>query len=178
MIWFPFNSPYKRLFYKVGFYFRTIHQEVRRAAAKEWCLWEMGTSKLIPDSAYIDKVVFLLIFQIGKVAFALLIFYVVYPASLHFQFLSCILCSTARRLITSTLQLRSPVLSATTLWTGNIGSAKPDIYLRSHRSASYRKIYVAIQDICGGSLHSEECQQTGKHTSSYRSGEKSSKPKV
>merc|ERR1712241_1427206 len=30
-------------------------QEVRRAAAKEWCLWEMGTSKLIPDSAYIDK---------------------------------------------------------------------------------------------------------------------------
>merc|ERR1712222_250127 len=25
------------------------------AAAKEWCLWEMGTSKLIPDSAYIDK---------------------------------------------------------------------------------------------------------------------------
>ena len=31
-------------------------QEVRRAAAKEWCLWEMGTSKLIPDSAYIDKV--------------------------------------------------------------------------------------------------------------------------
>ena len=31
-------------------------KEVRRAAAKEWCLWEMGTSKLIPDSAYIDKV--------------------------------------------------------------------------------------------------------------------------
>ena len=30
--------------------------EVRRAAAKQWCLWEMGTSKLIPDSAYIDKV--------------------------------------------------------------------------------------------------------------------------
>ena len=33
-----------------------LSQEVRRAAAKEWCLWEMGTSKLIPDSAYIDKV--------------------------------------------------------------------------------------------------------------------------
>ena len=29
---------------------------VRRAAAKQWCLWEMGTSKLIPDSSYIDKV--------------------------------------------------------------------------------------------------------------------------
>ena len=85
MIWFPFNSPYKRLFYKVGFYFRTIHQEVRRAAAKEWCLWEMGTSKLIPDSAYIDKVVLLLILQIHKVAFAYLIFYVVYPASLLFN---------------------------------------------------------------------------------------------
>jgi len=28
---------------------------VRRAAAKEWCLWEMGTSKLIPDTKYIDK---------------------------------------------------------------------------------------------------------------------------
>ena len=175
MIWFPFNSPYKR-FYKVGFYFRTIHQEVRRAAAKEWCLWEMGTSKLIPDSAYIDKVVFLLIFQIDKMVFALLIFYIFCFSIFHF--LSCIPSSPAPRLITSTLQLRSPVLSATTLWTGNIGSAKPDIYLRSHRSASYRKIYVAIQDICGGSLHSEECQQTGKHTSSYRSGEKSSKPKM
>ena len=34
----------------------SFSQEVRRAAAKEWCLWEMGTSKLIPDSAYIDKV--------------------------------------------------------------------------------------------------------------------------
>ena len=96
MIWFPFNSPYKRLFYKVGFYFRTIHQEVRRAAAKEWCLWEMGTSKLIPDSAYIDKVVFLLIFQIGKVAFAYLIFYVVYPASLLFNFFHAYLIFVTR----------------------------------------------------------------------------------
>jgi len=30
-------------------------QEVRRAAAKEWCLWEMGTSKLFPDDKYIAK---------------------------------------------------------------------------------------------------------------------------
>ena len=37
-------------------HFLSLSQEVRRAAAKEWCLWEMGTSKLIPDSAYIDKV--------------------------------------------------------------------------------------------------------------------------
>merc|ERR1711892_978064 len=29
--------------------------DVRRAAAKQWCLWEMGTSKLIPDTKYIDK---------------------------------------------------------------------------------------------------------------------------
>jgi len=29
--------------------------EVRRAAAKQWCLWEMGTSKLIPDTKYIDR---------------------------------------------------------------------------------------------------------------------------
>ena len=86
MIWFPFNSSYKTSIFKIGFYFRTIHQEVRRAAAKEWCLWEMGTSKLIPDSAYIDKVVLLLILQIDKVAFAYLIFYVVYPASLLFNF--------------------------------------------------------------------------------------------
>jgi len=28
---------------------------VRNAAAKQWCLWEMGTSKLIPDTKYIDK---------------------------------------------------------------------------------------------------------------------------
>ena len=27
----------------------------RRAAAKEWTLWEMGTSKLLPDPAYIQK---------------------------------------------------------------------------------------------------------------------------
>ena len=30
--------------------------EVRRAAAKEWTLWEMGTSKLKPDPSYIKKV--------------------------------------------------------------------------------------------------------------------------
>jgi len=30
-------------------------KEVRMAAAKQWCLWEMGTSKLIPDVEYIDK---------------------------------------------------------------------------------------------------------------------------
>jgi len=30
-------------------------REVRVAAAKQWCLWEMGTSKLIPDTKYIDK---------------------------------------------------------------------------------------------------------------------------
>ena len=30
--------------------------EVRRAAAKEWTLWEMGTSKLMPDPSYINKV--------------------------------------------------------------------------------------------------------------------------
>ena len=29
--------------------------DTRRAAAREWTLWEMGTSKLIPDSSYIDK---------------------------------------------------------------------------------------------------------------------------
>ena len=28
---------------------------IRRAAAKEWTLWEMGTSKLLPDPAYIQK---------------------------------------------------------------------------------------------------------------------------
>ena len=28
---------------------------IRRAAAKEWTLWEMGTSKLFPDPAYIQK---------------------------------------------------------------------------------------------------------------------------
>jgi len=28
---------------------------VRRAAAREWTLWEMGTSKLLPDTKYIDK---------------------------------------------------------------------------------------------------------------------------
>ena len=28
---------------------------VRRAAAREWTLWEMGTSKLLPDSKYMDK---------------------------------------------------------------------------------------------------------------------------
>ena len=31
--------------------------EVRRAAAREWTLWEMGTSKLMPDLAYINKVI-------------------------------------------------------------------------------------------------------------------------
>ena len=31
-------------------------REIRRAAAREWTLWEMSTSKLMPDSAYIDKV--------------------------------------------------------------------------------------------------------------------------
>ena len=31
-------------------------RELRRASAREWCLWDMGTSKLIPDSSYIDKV--------------------------------------------------------------------------------------------------------------------------
>merc|ERR1712079_30760 len=29
--------------------------DLRRAAAKEWTLWEMGTSKLFPDPAYIQK---------------------------------------------------------------------------------------------------------------------------
>jgi len=29
--------------------------DVRRGAAREWTLWEMGTSKLIPDTKYIDK---------------------------------------------------------------------------------------------------------------------------
>lgn len=33
----------------------STEKEVRRAAAKQWCLWEMGTSKLIPDDKYIDK---------------------------------------------------------------------------------------------------------------------------
>ena len=28
---------------------------VRRAAAREWTLWEMGTSKLLPDTKYMDK---------------------------------------------------------------------------------------------------------------------------
>ena len=31
-------------------------RETRCAAAREWTLWEMGTSKLMPDSSYIDKV--------------------------------------------------------------------------------------------------------------------------
>ena len=30
-------------------------RDVRLAAAKEWCLWEMSTSKLIPDAKYMDK---------------------------------------------------------------------------------------------------------------------------
>ena len=30
--------------------------EVRRAAASQWCRWELGASKLIPDPSYIDKV--------------------------------------------------------------------------------------------------------------------------
>merc|ERR1712183_614667 len=40
-----------------AYYKRLTSQDgnVRRAAAKEWCLWEMGTSKLIPDTKYIDK---------------------------------------------------------------------------------------------------------------------------
>jgi len=29
--------------------------DVRRAAAREWTLWEMGTSKLLPDLSYINK---------------------------------------------------------------------------------------------------------------------------
>ena len=29
--------------------------DTRRAAAREWTLWEMGTSKLIPDTSYMDK---------------------------------------------------------------------------------------------------------------------------
>jgi len=29
--------------------------DIRRAAAREWTLWEMGTSKLIPDTKYMDK---------------------------------------------------------------------------------------------------------------------------
>jgi len=29
--------------------------DIRRAAAREWTLWEMGTSKLIPDDSYINK---------------------------------------------------------------------------------------------------------------------------
>ena len=33
-------------------------RDVRRAAAREWTLWEMGTSKLMPDSSYIDKVIY------------------------------------------------------------------------------------------------------------------------
>ena len=28
---------------------------VRESAAREWCLWEMSTSKLIPDTKYLDK---------------------------------------------------------------------------------------------------------------------------
>jgi len=30
-------------------------REVRNAAAKQWTLWEMGTSKLMPDPSYIDR---------------------------------------------------------------------------------------------------------------------------
>ena len=37
-----------------GFYVLPCHL-IRRAAAKEWTLWEMGTSKLLPDPAYIQK---------------------------------------------------------------------------------------------------------------------------
>jgi len=29
--------------------------DTRRAAAREWTLWEMGTSKLLPDTKYMDK---------------------------------------------------------------------------------------------------------------------------
>ena len=36
-------------------------RDVRRAAAREWTLWEMGTSKLMPDSSYIDKVSYILV---------------------------------------------------------------------------------------------------------------------
>ena len=40
-----------------AYYNRLTHADgdVRRAAAREWTLWEMGTSKLIPDTKYIDK---------------------------------------------------------------------------------------------------------------------------
>jgi len=40
-----------------SYYNRLTHADgdVRRAAAREWTLWEMGTSKLIPDTKYIDK---------------------------------------------------------------------------------------------------------------------------
>jgi len=33
----------------------STEEEVRRAAAREWTLWEMGTSKLLPDTKYMDK---------------------------------------------------------------------------------------------------------------------------
>jgi len=42
----------------IAAYYRRLtssDRSVRNAAAKEWCLWEMGTSKLIPDTKYIDK---------------------------------------------------------------------------------------------------------------------------
>ena len=40
-----------------AYYNRLTHADgdVRRAAAREWTLWEMGTSKLIPDTKYMDK---------------------------------------------------------------------------------------------------------------------------
>ncbi len=38
-------------------------REVRQAAAREWTLWEMATSKLIPDSKVSTESFFLLLFE-------------------------------------------------------------------------------------------------------------------
>jgi len=42
----------------IGAYYKRLTSEdpnIRRAAAKQWCLWELSTSKLFPDEDYIAK---------------------------------------------------------------------------------------------------------------------------
>lgn len=42
----------------IAAYYKRLTSEdrlVRQGAAREWCLWEMSTSKLIPDTSYTDK---------------------------------------------------------------------------------------------------------------------------
>ena len=45
----------KNYFSEYNFTFCLCFSSVRQAAAREWCLWEMSTSKLIPDTKYLDR---------------------------------------------------------------------------------------------------------------------------